>query len=311
MNKGKFKEGKKYISLVLVPHYKGKVKVLRFSSLYTKLYALAALVLTILICSGIFVTYIIRENQMLKNNVSQLYNYNLEQRKLLNEKADEIAQLKSRDRNLDKKIKDFTDKYREITDTYISSRLDITNASRSGDRSERTFINDINELKSILNSLNEINNSGTGDLIDLTETENRLKKHLDSIPTLWPASGSVSDQFGYRRDPFTRRKTFHEGIDISAPYGNEIKAAASGKVVFSGRKNGYGYMVVIDHGYGISTAYGHASRLLVKEGQRVNKGDAIARVGSTGRSTGPHLHFEVRQNNTPVDPLKYLNDRYK
>ena len=108
------------------------------------------------------------------------------------------------------------------------------------------------------------------------------------------------------RDPFTRRKTFHEGIDISADKGTSIKASASGKVILAKRYGGYGLAVIIDHGRGLSTLYGHSSKLLVKEGQTVKKGDIIAKVGSTGRSTGPHLHFEVLLYNTPVDPKLIL-----
>jgi len=307
MDKRKFKEGKKCISVLLVPHFKGKVKAFKITSFYPKLYACAAMLLVFFVCAGVFIAHTLKENKELKDTVSQLYNTNIEQRKLLSEKADEIAQLKSRDRNLDTKIRDFTEKYREMTETYISSRLNSSLASRSGDRGEQSFVKDIKELKSILESLREISDSEAVDLSGLAETEKKLKEYLDTIPTLWPAAGRVSDTFGYRQDPFTRKKTFHEGLDISAPYGADIKAAASGKVVFSGRQSGYGYMVIIDHGRGISTAYGHASRLLVKEGQKVKKGDVIAKVGSTGRSTGPHLHFEVRLNDTPVDPSKYLD----
>ncbi len=108
---------------------------------------------------------------------------------------------------------------------------------------------------------------------------------------------------------FTRRKTFHDGLDIACPYGEDIKAAANGKVTFADRKSGYGRTVMIDHGHGLTTVYGHASKLLVKAGQTVKKGDVIAKVGSSGRSTGPHLHFEIRLYGSPVDPLKYLDEK--
>jgi methyl-accepting chemotaxis protein len=101
----------------------------------------------------------------------------------------------------------------------------------------------------------------------------------------------------------------HEGIDVAASSGDDIRASASGKVTFAGVYNGYGRTVIIDHGNGISTLYGHSSKLLVKEGQTVSKGELIAKVGSSGRSTGPHLHFEIRINGEPVDPLNYLDKK--
>jgi murein DD-endopeptidase MepM/ murein hydrolase activator NlpD len=123
---------------------------------------------------------------------------------------------------------------------------------------------------------------------------------------IWPASGPITSPFGWRVHPIFGTQRFHSGIDIGAEYGDAIRAADNGVVVFADWMGGYGKAVIIDHGHGISTLYGHQSQLLVSEGQRVNKGDIIGRVGSTGYSTGPHLHFEVRQNGTPVNPVGYL-----
>ncbi|PAB58492.1 peptidoglycan DD-metalloendopeptidase family protein [Anaeromicrobium sediminis] len=115
-----------------------------------------------------------------------------------------------------------------------------------------------------------------------------------------PTRGRLSSKFGWR---WGRR---HTGIDIAAPYGTPVIAADGGKVTFSGWKSGYGYLVIIDHGSNTVTYYAHNSKLLVKKGQKVFKGQKIALVGSTGRSTGPHVHFEVRKNKVPVNPLKYV-----
>ncbi|HXF81920.1 MAG TPA: peptidoglycan DD-metalloendopeptidase family protein [bacterium] len=117
---------------------------------------------------------------------------------------------------------------------------------------------------------------------------------------IWPARGRLTSRFGWRR------WRHHDGIDIAAPYGAPITAARDGVVVFSGWYQAYGRAIIIDHGQGLQTLYGHAARLLVRTGQRVTKGQIIAHVGSTGRSTGPHLHFEVRINGRPVNPIKYL-----
>lgn len=123
---------------------------------------------------------------------------------------------------------------------------------------------------------------------------------------MWPASGPITSPFGWRTHPIFGTQRYHSGIDIGADYGDAVAAADNGVVVSSGWMGGYGNAVIIDHGGGISTLYAHNSELLVEEGARVRKGQIISRVGSTGYSTGPHLHFEVRENGSPVNPVSYL-----
>jgi murein DD-endopeptidase MepM/ murein hydrolase activator NlpD len=121
-----------------------------------------------------------------------------------------------------------------------------------------------------------------------------------------PVGGTVSSNFGMRHDPIHGRKTFHTGVDIAAPAGAEIKAASGGKVIFSGTVSGHGKMVEISHGAGMVTRYAHNAANLVAVGEQVKTGQAIALVGSTGRTTGAHLHFEVRQDGKPVDPARII-----
>jgi len=199
------------------------------------------------------------------------------------------------------------DKYRDVVDKYVSGRIDSGLASRSGNRTGSSFAKDIEELREILTALSEVNKLKDENFIDLTETENKLRKYLDSLPDLWPVNGRVSSKFGYRLDPFTFRRSYHKGIDIAASYGTSIKASASGKVILAGSYNELGKTVIVDHGNGITTVYGHTSKVLVKKGQTVKKGAVIAKVGSSGRSTGSHLHFEIRINGEPIDPFKYLD----
>lgn len=116
----------------------------------------------------------------------------------------------------------------------------------------------------------------------------------------------ISSTFGNRKDPFTGGRAFHAGLDFPAPKGTTVLSAGYGKVTFVGEKSGYGNLVEITHTTGLVTRYGHLSAFLVKDGQVVNTGTPIAKVGSTGRSTGPHLHFEVRRKDVAVDPGKYL-----
>lgn len=122
----------------------------------------------------------------------------------------------------------------------------------------------------------------------------------------WPADGPITSNFGWRVHPIYGTSRFHTGVDIGAYYGSPIKAADGGTVIYSGWCGGYGYTVMIDHGGGSTTLYGHCSRLFASVGQSVGKGQVVAAVGSTGNSTGPHLHFEVRQNGVPVSPWGYL-----
>ena len=129
---------------------------------------------------------------------------------------------------------------------------------------------------------------------------------LHSTPTLMPANGHLTSNYGPRMSPYAGRIKMHEGLDIGAPIGTPIVAPADGVVTFSGPKPGFGNFVQIDHGYGVETIFGHASTLAVKKGQKVTRGDKIATVGNTGYSTGPHVHYEVRVNGTPVDPLYYV-----
>jgi murein DD-endopeptidase MepM/ murein hydrolase activator NlpD len=141
---------------------------------------------------------------------------------------------------------------------------------------------------------------------ELRDTSIRDWMRLAAAPTLWPVMGRITSSFGERNDPFNGEGAFHRGVDISSDIGTRIIAPADGIIRFADFMNGYGRAVIIDHGNGISTLYGHLSGFAVTAGQLVHRGDAVGYVGQSGRSTGPHLHYEVRIFNTPVNPSKYL-----
>jgi murein DD-endopeptidase MepM/ murein hydrolase activator NlpD len=128
----------------------------------------------------------------------------------------------------------------------------------------------------------------------------------NAAPNLWPVEGQITGSFGERIDPFNGEGAFHSGVDIGSNYGHGVIAPADGVVTFADFLGGYGKVLMIDHGHGISTRYGHLSGYAVTVGQHVQRGDLIGYVGLSGRSTGPHLHYEVRINDTPVNPYKYL-----
>jgi murein DD-endopeptidase MepM/ murein hydrolase activator NlpD len=129
-----------------------------------------------------------------------------------------------------------------------------------------------------------------------------------NAPSLWPVVGRITSSFGERLDPFNGEGAFHAGIDIGTAFGTPVRATADGEVLKAALGNGYGREVEIDHGNGIQTLYGHLSGFAVTAGEQVKRGQVIGYVGSSGRSTGPHLHYEVRIRNTPVNPHKYLRE---
>lgn len=145
------------------------------------------------------------------------------------------------------------------------------------------------------------------DRLDLVEAELKQKdRHLASTPSIAPVMGIITDGFGRRKDPFTGHQAFHRGLDISARRGTPISAPADGVVVFTGRDGGLGKVIRISHGFGFKTTYGHLDRILVQSGDEVRRGDQIGLLGNTGRSTGPHLHYEVHVDGRAVNPLYHI-----
>lgn len=145
-------------------------------------------------------------------------------------------------------------------------------------------------------------------LQELWDTLSERESLLNATPSIKPVPGWYTSRFGYRLDPYTNRPIMHSGLDIAAAQGSPVFAPANGIVSFVGYEPGYGNLVSIDHGFGVLTRFGHNSRVFVQKGQSVSRRDVIASVGSTGRSTGPHLHYEVRVHGVPVDPMNYILD---
>lgn len=143
-------------------------------------------------------------------------------------------------------------------------------------------------------------------LIKVWDSLSDRKSLLAATPSIKPARGWFTSKFGYRVDPFTRRPVLHAGLDIASPPGTPVHAPADGIVSYAGYESGYGKLVSIDHGYGVVTRFAHNSRLFVEPGQKVSRWDVISAVGSTGRSTGAHCHYEVRVHGVPVDPMNYI-----
>ncbi len=145
-------------------------------------------------------------------------------------------------------------------------------------------------------------------VIELWESLSERQSLLNATPNIKPARGWLTSGFGYRLNPFTGKNAMHAGLDIAAAPGSPVYAPADGMVIFASYDESYGKLVSVDHGFGVTTRYGHNSQIYVHVGQKVSKWDVIAAVGNTGRSTGPHLHYEVRINGTPVDPINFILD---
>jgi murein DD-endopeptidase MepM/ murein hydrolase activator NlpD len=166
---------------------------------------------------------------------------------------------------------------------------------------------EISALKTSLISLSKQTLSQKTEIDESIVSINDRLDYLRCVPSIVPVVAKITCGYGYRKNPFTSRGSeFHYGVDFGAPYGTKVVATGDGVVLFAGYQAGYGRMVVISHGYGFTTCYAHNSSLLVKKGDKVKRGQAIARVGNTGRSTGTHLHYEVKINGKNVNPAKYF-----
>ncbi len=208
------------------------------------------------------------------------------------------------------------------------SQLALKSLSKAANDSTKTIVTELNKIGIVTNiSSSDMAAVGgpfipakTDDMIDSLgnkaneviislERFNEAKKTIRHIPVFMPLSGQyrLSSAYGNRVDPFGRQKAFHSGMDFAAPKGSLVSSAGAGVVVFSGRKGGYGIVVEIKHANGLLTRYAHLSASLVKIGQSINMGEAIAKVGSTGRSTGAHLHFEIRRGDASVNPQDFIN----
>jgi murein DD-endopeptidase MepM/ murein hydrolase activator NlpD len=156
--------------------------------------------------------------------------------------------------------------------------------------------------------LGEVASAQERSLAEITDQLESKRAHLASTPAIWPTKGWLTSRFGSRISPFTNRKQFHAGIDIAGQRGTDVISPARGKVVYSGSRGPLGKSLIIDHGYGVRTLYGHGDDLYVKNGDHVERGQRIAALGSTGRSTGPHLHYVVEVEGKAVNPLDYIFD---
>ena len=287
---------KRFSTIIFVPHARAKFRKLKVS--HRLLFSIVSLVTSSLCLSTFFsVQYFTSLSQTHELTKLRTENRDLQ---VANESfSKSVETLRTQLRT----VEDRTRKLAIIAEMSIST-LDETaqggaGGLRSDDKIGNPFRDDIDKMSFRSNRLER-------DLSVLEQKFVAQSQLLSSTPSLAPVRGILTDGFGGRHDPFTGEPGTHNAIDISSAVGQPVRAPADGIVVKSEWEGGYGNVVYVSHGYGYSTRYGHLSGFSVRPGQRIKRGDIIGYVGSTGRSTGPHLHYEVRLNNNPVNPLEYI-----
>jgi len=292
-------EKERYYTLIIAPNNPNRIKQFRISQrqIYTVLFSVILFVLTL--ASGIlhylYTTGKLRNYHQILASQSQLQDENLAYKEQTRQLAEKVSNLEMMAKNIGR-----------LTGIDLSNPQSATGGI-GGFTPQNWAQNDLNSKNlEFLQKLNEHTDLVEQDVIRLKDMVFTQNLFLSSIPTDWPVRGYIGSAFGYRPDPITGHRAFHKGVDISAPYGAKIIAPADGVIFFAGAQHGYGYVVKIAHKYGISTCYGHLSSYNFKSGQRIKKNDVIGYIGSTGKATGPHLHYEIRLNNSPINPIRFL-----
>jgi murein DD-endopeptidase MepM/ murein hydrolase activator NlpD len=300
-------------SFYILNHTGKTVKQLAVSRRHFRI-ATGFLVFFLLISAAILVDYlnlkITFNKQKVQNTIAKQSDEILNQRKQIQKFADEINSLKS---SL-VKLNTFEQKIRIIANIEKSSEegsLFGVGGSIPEDLDSQLPLTE--KHNSLLREMHEQTRELTLASVNqekvfetLYEGLKSQRNLLSSTPSIRPTEGWLSSGFGYRVSPFTGLREFHKGLDFAGRKGTEIIATADGVVSFVGRNGLYGKMIKINHGHGIISRYGHIQKALVKRGESVKRGDAIALMGNTGRSTGPHLHYEILLNGLPVNPKKYI-----
>ena len=327
------------VTFMLIPHSTEKPRSFRAPGSALKVASIVSLVL--LVFCAYFVghyTSLMSSNHALRTENEQLIAERDEQDQLHKEKLAKIENLQEHIASQDEQIDLFaeqTEMFEEKMDILMEREEAIIDAANI-DQSRLPSLPDLedeavlsessdaepefralsyqgNDLTGTEQTIRLLNAAAPSQLKRLEEIENQVEqqkieeeRRRRHTPSIWPTSGRVSSPFGNRRSPTSNRIEFHSGIDIATGHGTPVRAGASGRVVFRGYRGSFGNLIIIDHGYSFSTYYAHLSRFNVSHGQSVTKGDVIGYVGQTGRATGPHLHYEVHVNGSPVNPRNYM-----
>lgn len=284
---------KRYSTIIFVPHARAKFRKLKVS--HRLLFSIVSLVTSSLCLSTFFsVQYFTSLSQT--HELSKLRRENRELQTANEQFSKSVESLRNQ-------LHTVEDRTRKLAIIAGITTLDETSQGGSGGTRDEMNPNPYRDDVDKMSFRSRRLESELGALEQKFIAQSRL---LSSTPSIAPVRGILTDGFGGRSDPFTGEPGTHNAIDISSAVGQPVRAPADGIIVKAEWANGYGNVVYISHGYGYSTRYGHLSSFNTRPGARVKRGDIIGYVGSTGRSTGPHLHYEVRVNNNPVNPLEYI-----
>jgi murein DD-endopeptidase MepM/ murein hydrolase activator NlpD len=307
----------KYFTVLVLSNAESKVKKIKIPhNLLRFIFVIVGIMLAavVILVSNAYITRNQLENKIVElERIKEKINYKEVEVANLQEKSNEItAKTKilesylSQVENLDKMVRDITGKggFQEQVTLYsndLNANIDLT------DDPNEIFYYDFADSEN-LDNINAILDDLIAKVPDmsakLTEDKQHMEDHiymLDHTPSIWPTTGVISSTFNDRRGNNT-----HGGLDIATNVGTPVKAAASGVIIFASRNQGFGNEIIIHHGFGIMTIYGHLNKINVTVGQEVKKGEVIAQSGNTGYSTGPHLHYEIILNNGQVNPMNYL-----
>lgn len=319
---------KKEFTLMLIPG--ANRRTVRLKLPHSSLYIVPSVILLVLI--GFFVTIYLMNTYAHRTKDHMQQTFDGQERQLVNQitlKNNELEQLQTNLIDLSHQADEFKVKLEEIKKlehviqlmsqseeaNRTSKKLSALSESAGGADSGGTEVPVTSEeVSQLVSSTKQGLSTLVGDinalLTNLSKSEARLKEaeYLRSItPTLWPVTThSQTSGFGVRRDPFTGRPSMHTGLDLDGELGDPVYATAAGKVIEAGFDNQFGNRIIVDHTRGMQTGYMHLNKMLVKRGESVTKGQKIGLLGSTGRSTGSHLHYEVQKNRVPIDPTPYL-----
>ncbi|SME90741.1 M23 family metallopeptidase [Pseudobacteriovorax antillogorgiicola] len=311
----------KRLTILIIPENASQTKQLKIPKFALRSLAVGSLFLTSLLGYLVFdyielrsirTSYkkILAENQGLKgearllmSNLDEVKN-SLQRVQDYSEKLGDLTQLKVKKFSRKTGIGPLTPEEFRYAEKNMTENTAQKNLPLGIDMDKLVFRSVFDRVQSIGNRANR----NALEMQKLLSTLSQQRSLLSSIPSATPVDGWITSGFGPRISPFTGQKTMHKGIDVAAPMGTPIYAPADGVVIFSGAKAGFGNFIMIAHGYGVVSRFGHNAQNMVQPGQKVKRGDQIATVGMTGRSTGPHLHYEILVNGRYSDPKKFILD---
>jgi murein DD-endopeptidase MepM/ murein hydrolase activator NlpD len=304
--------------IILVPKDKAQTKSFKLSG-----FTLKVIILSILLSLPLLFGAILSALHY-QNDLVSLKRENYENRKLLENKKELLQKIAGLEHTLsvmDESVSHLSqvmdvdlDSMKfglgPVSDTEISLREPAQNAAPDIDLVDEWRESDgdltLNKVTKKLSELKDDSGVLSQKLEEIYSQSKDKIRFVNSAPSTMPVNGWITSEFGMRKHPIFGGQRMHYGLDIASPIGTEVKAPAEGKVVYAGPRAGYGNLVILDHGYGISTLFAHLSAFDVKLGQIVKKGDGLAKVGTTGSSTGPHVHYEVQVDGIPTNPLAYI-----